>query len=207
MAERRLRADAEANLTKILDAAEAVFDEFGPDVSIERVAERAGLGLGTIYRRFRNKEELLRELVRRLLNQVVEIGERHAGSGSASALEDYMVEVGRTLSGARAGIDRMWGDPAHEDLVARSRAAQEALVVAAKDSGTVRPELTAEDVAVALWSVYGVLEVTRGTSVDAASRHIEILLAGWRPADALRNSPITPVDIDRVIAQSPKPTG
>lgn len=206
MAERRLRADAEANLTKVLDAAEAVFDEFGPDVSIERVADRAGVGLGTVYRRFRNKEELLRELVRRLLTRVVEIGERHAGSDRPAALEDYMVEIGRTLSGARAGIDRMWSDPAHADLVARSRAAQEALVAAARRHGSVRPELTAEDVAVALWSVYGVLDVTRGTSVDAASRHIEVVLAGWRPAAALRNAPITAADIDRVIAQSPGST-
>jgi AcrR family transcriptional regulator len=56
--ERRERKDAQRNLERVLRAARELFAERGPDVRMEEVAQRAGVGVGTIYRRFRSKEEL-----------------------------------------------------------------------------------------------------------------------------------------------------
>lgn len=56
--ERRERKDAQRNLERVLQAAHELFAERGPDVRMEEVAQRAGVGVGTIYRRFRSKEEL-----------------------------------------------------------------------------------------------------------------------------------------------------
>jgi AcrR family transcriptional regulator len=56
--ERRERKDAQRNLERVLHAAHELFAERGPDVRMEEVAQRAGVGVGTIYRRFRSKEEL-----------------------------------------------------------------------------------------------------------------------------------------------------
>jgi len=60
---RQLRADAERNRRRILDAARAVFAEHGLGVGVEAVAREAGVGVGTIYRRFPTKEQLLQAIV------------------------------------------------------------------------------------------------------------------------------------------------
>ena len=61
---RPLRADARRNRERIVDAAREVFAEYGLDGQIDDVASRAGVGVGTVYRHFPTKEELLGELVR-----------------------------------------------------------------------------------------------------------------------------------------------
>ncbi len=62
--ERPLRADARRNRERILDAAKAVFAEFGAEAQMDDVARSAGVGVGTVYRHFPTKEALLVELVR-----------------------------------------------------------------------------------------------------------------------------------------------
>ena len=56
--ERRQRKDVRRNLERVLQAAQELFMERGPDVTMEEVARRAGVGVGTIYRRFPSKEHL-----------------------------------------------------------------------------------------------------------------------------------------------------
>src|SRR5919202_299124 len=56
--ERRERKDAQRNMERVLRAAHDLFAERGPDVTMEEVARRAGVGVGTIYRRFPSKEHL-----------------------------------------------------------------------------------------------------------------------------------------------------
>lgn len=56
--ERRERKDAQRNLERVLLAAHELFAERGTDVTMEEVAQRAGVGIGTIYRRFANKDDL-----------------------------------------------------------------------------------------------------------------------------------------------------
>src|ERR1700724_2376966 len=59
---RRLRADARRNRASILAAAEAVFTEGGPEGSVDEIARRAGVGVGTVYRHFPTKEALIEAL-------------------------------------------------------------------------------------------------------------------------------------------------
>jgi AcrR family transcriptional regulator len=181
---RRLRADAEANLDRILHAAEEVFAEHGTGVSIELVAQRAGVGLGTIYRRFADKQALIAELVNRLLADVVEAGERHLADPDGTGLANYMVEVSGLLATSRGAVARLWSDPSSKDLVARSRAVQQRLVEEAQRCGAARADLAGEDLAVALWAIHGILDITRGLPVDAWRRHLDFVLAGFsdRPA-------------------------
>ena len=115
-----MRADAEANLERIVRAAEDVFAQHGVGASIELVAERAGVGLGTIYRHFANKDALVTELVNRLLAEVVAVGERHLNDPDGSGMANYMVEVGVLLASSRGVVARLWSDPSSRDLVARS---------------------------------------------------------------------------------------
>jgi AcrR family transcriptional regulator len=67
-----MRADAQRNRQRILQAAEAVFAEHGPQASTEEVAQRAGVAIGTVFRHFATKAELLRALMKQLLQQLTD---------------------------------------------------------------------------------------------------------------------------------------
>src|ERR1051325_6240820 len=72
---RPLRRDAERNRQRILKAAAEVFNERGLDVSLDEIARHAGVGVGTVYRRFRTKEELVEALFMDRLDSIPAIGE------------------------------------------------------------------------------------------------------------------------------------
>src|SRR6516225_10973700 len=72
---RPLRRDAERNRQRILKAAAKVFNERGLDVSLDEIARYAGVGVGTVYRRFRTKEELVEALFLDRLDSVAALAE------------------------------------------------------------------------------------------------------------------------------------
>lgn len=75
-AARKPRADAVRNHERVLEAAKAVFSAGGPDASLEAVARRAGVGIGTLYRHFPTREALFEAVYRREVEQLVELAER-----------------------------------------------------------------------------------------------------------------------------------
>src|SRR5258708_20658097 len=78
--ERPLRRDAERNRQRILTAAAAVFTERGLDATLDEVARVAGVGVGTVYRRFPDKESLIRELFRERIDALVTVAEQSCGA-------------------------------------------------------------------------------------------------------------------------------
>jgi AcrR family transcriptional regulator len=199
-----LRRDAEANLARILDVALTVFSEEGVDTSIEVVAQRAGVGLGTIYRRFAHKNALLDELGRRLLSQVVAIAESHLDDPGGTGLAAYLQDIGELLSTRRGLMARRWTMPDAEPLIRRSRELQGLLLADAQRHGLARSELTAQDVAVACWSLQGVAETTRGLPIQAWRRHVEVILAGFASTGRPFEYPsLTPAEMDSVISSAP----
>ena len=76
--ERRLRADSIRNRERLLQAAAAVFSSGGPDASLEAVAKRAGVGIGTLYRHFPTREALFEAVYRHEVDQIGELAERLA---------------------------------------------------------------------------------------------------------------------------------
>ncbi len=73
---RRPRADAVRNHERVLEAAKAVFSAGGPDASLEAVARRAGVGIGTLYRHFPTREALFEAVYRREVEQLVDLAEQ-----------------------------------------------------------------------------------------------------------------------------------
>src|ERR1700728_403707 len=73
---RRPRADAVRNRERVLEAAKAVFSAGGPDASLEAVARRAGVGIGTLYRHFPTREALFEAVYRREVEQLVDLAEQ-----------------------------------------------------------------------------------------------------------------------------------
>src|SRR3954469_19373084 len=73
---RRPRADALRNRERVLEAAKAVFSAGGPDASLEAVAKRASVGIGTLYRHFPTREALFEAVYRREVEQLSELAEQ-----------------------------------------------------------------------------------------------------------------------------------
>ena len=75
LTDRPLRKDAERNRQRILDAARELFAERGLEPSLNDVAHHAGVGVGTVYRRFASKEELLETLFEESLHELTNLAE------------------------------------------------------------------------------------------------------------------------------------
>lgn len=73
---RKPRADAVRNRDRVLEAAKVVFSAGGPEASLEAVAKRAGVGIGTLYRHFPTREDLFEAVYRREVEQLSELAEQ-----------------------------------------------------------------------------------------------------------------------------------
>jgi AcrR family transcriptional regulator len=76
---RRPRVDAVRNRERVLDAAKAVFSAGGPEASLEAVARRAGVGIGTLYRHFPTREALFEAVYRREVEHLADLAEQLKG--------------------------------------------------------------------------------------------------------------------------------
>src|SRR3954463_4486580 len=104
---RPMRRDAVRNYQLIIEAARRVVSEFGTDASMELIASRAGVGVGTLYRRFPNKEALVNELIQRALTDLIEAARHALDRGDGSGLESFLRFVGRSLSEHRGFGDKL----------------------------------------------------------------------------------------------------
>ena len=102
--------DAARNRSKILAAARAAFDEYGVDVGVEVIAQRAGVGVGTLYRRFPTKELLIEAVVAEVLDGVLSAAESGPGA-RVPGRRVLRVPAGGGLAAVRA---RRMPDPALE---------------------------------------------------------------------------------------------
>jgi AcrR family transcriptional regulator len=160
-----LRADAQRNLDRLLDTAAECFAEQGLDVSIDEIARRAGVGHGTVFRRFPTKDAL----VAAVLNQRVrELTERVQASLEESDAGEAFARCFRHIAAAYAdnlclveGFERCVGTPEKEELMA----SMHQLVQRAQKSGALRRDVTAKDVL---------------SLVPTAARYPEIVLDGLR---------------------------
>ena len=148
---RALRADAERNRRRLLEAAEAAFAEEGLGIPVDEVAKRAGLGVGTLYRHFPTKEALFEAiLVDRMTRTATRldamVGASDAGAAFFSALEVVASESVRKKDFIHAlgGVPPSSG--AIDDAKARFRASVGALLARAQRAGAVRSDVSTSDV-------------------------------------------------------------
>jgi AcrR family transcriptional regulator len=105
---RKPRVDAVRNRERVLEAAKAVFSAGGPDASLEAVAKRAGVGIGTLYRHFPTRESLFEAVYRREVEQLGELAEQLKGEAApVDALRRWLrsnVEFVATKKGMSAAL-------------------------------------------------------------------------------------------------------
>jgi AcrR family transcriptional regulator len=196
-----LRRDAARNRDKILVAARSAFDEEGVDVGVEAIAQRAGVGVGTLYRRFPTKELLIEAVINEVLGRVLAAAEAALDHESpADGLTEYLRAVGWLQFEHSGCLTRLW-NTATDDLRSRIAEVTRELLWRAQAAGAVRGDLVYEDVIVVFWSLRGVIETTSTVSPDAWLRHLDLLLAGLAPShEPLQHPPLTAAQVEEVKA-------
>jgi AcrR family transcriptional regulator len=195
---RPLRRDAADNRDRLLAAAVEVFDTQGLDASVTEIARVAGVGMGTLYRRFPTKAALVEALVHDVLEATIAIAREAAGHPDGTGLERFL-EASSAYQAEHPGLlARLW--TTDHDMVKTARRLIAALLADAQDHGRIRRDLTNTDLTIALFGIRGVLQATRAEAPDAWRRHLDLLIAGMRPdAGELRHPPLSQARLDALL--------
>ena len=202
--ERPLRRDAERNRQRILEAASAAFAEDGLSVTLDEIARRAGVGVGTIYRRFPDKEQLIDALFEARMNEI-------AAEAEAALLDaDPWTGLVRFLETATAqhACDRGFKEVALSGAHGRERVARarrlmfplvSKLVARAQADGSLRDDVEPTDMPLLQLMLGSLSECTREADPESWRRYLGIITDGLRTR---RDGP-TPLDRE---ALSPEQT-
>lgn len=193
-----LRRDAAENRERLLTAAVHVFAQHGLDAGVEEVARVAGVGMGTLYRRFPSKQALIDELVGGMRRELLEVARRAAVRTDGCGLEELLFGTGRLQAAQPGCLQRLWGhSEAGLDAVVEFRGHIATLLRAAQAQGRMRTDVTSTDISIILWSLSGLIAMTTALAPNAWRRHLELVIAGLRPdisatdITTLRDSPLT----------------
>lgn len=194
---RPLRADARDNRRRLLAAARDAFIEHGPGVPLEEIARRAGTGIATLYRRFPDRQALMREVVVDAIEDTTRAASRAAAEepDPFRALARYMHEAIDVRTAAV--IPALLGAVSLKDEeVMRARHAGPALVTglvdAAQQAGALRQDITAADIGLLIVRLSHPLPggFARETNTGLSHRHLDLVLDGLRPP-APQTAPLT----------------
>jgi AcrR family transcriptional regulator len=148
-----LRADAQRNRERILAAARELMAERGAAVEMTEIAEAAGVGVGTLYRRFPDKQALILELLREKFQELAAALERELAREEVSARERLhgYIRAACAIQGADRGLQEAFSAAIDDHSgIAQSTPglleSTERLVAEAVAEGSVRPDLEWEDV-------------------------------------------------------------
>src|SRR5213595_1015253 len=203
---RPLRADAERNRKRLLDAAVAVFAERGLEASTAEIARRAGVGQGTVVRRFPTKDDLVAAIV---VDRLGEITDTAAGLLADPPAEGrvlaFMSELAQIHVRDRGLIEAVNGtralaDPAVHDAHGALLDVLEELVKADREAGLVREDIGAFDVMALTKAVAAACEP--GVVTASWKRYLAVVAAGLRPSDEkLPGRAPTRAQLDRLLAE------
>ncbi len=210
---RRPRADAERNRRRLLDAAAAVFGERGLDVSVAEIAQRAGIGHGTLFRNFPSKEDLIAAIVvDQMSDAAARGGELLESPEPGEALFEFLDEMAGRQQQARALFEAVQETflanreirAAHSEIVE----VLDALLGRAQEVGAVRRDVKALDLLLLLKGVCETAAAFQQIDPQISERHLDLVRAALAPpasASLLRGRSPTLGDIERVFAPDTPP--
>ena len=198
--ERPLRKDAERNRQRILTAAGELFAERGLGVTLDDIAHHAGVGVGTVYRRYPNKEVLIDALFEQRIQAICAI------AADALAIADpwdafvYYLEKGAELQARDRGLKELLscsthgGQPVVEAKV-RLRANVTAVYDRAKAAGVLRADVAPFDSPIIHFMLGAVMDRSREVEPELWRRYLGLMLDGLRPESA------TPLSVEALTAE------
>lgn len=179
------RRDAQERRHRIVAAAQDEFAARGVDASLEKIARDAGVAIGTLYRHFPTRLDLLLAAFEPRLREFAN------GADRARQIEDpwqafasYLENLFRVQAGDRGFNDflsrRFPGNDEIERIHDRICEQIEDVLSGAQDAGEVRPDLTMADIVTLIWSNGRVIDATSTAAPDAWRRHLHLMLDAYR---------------------------
>jgi AcrR family transcriptional regulator len=209
-APRRLRADAERNRQRILDAARKLFAERGLGVTLNDVAHHAGVGVGTVYRRFPDKKQLIDSLFEQRLEELEGLMKSAVADPDPwHGLTEFMVRALELQAADRGFKEVALGS---SDTLARAEQLRERmlplatkLVERARSAGQLRPDFASPDMPIIQLMIGTVIDAARDVKPDLWRRYLEIFLQGIRahpsPPQPLGTGSLDPAQVKEVMAR------
>jgi AcrR family transcriptional regulator len=184
-----LRADAARNRRRLLEAAARVFAERGLDAGVDEIAREAGVGIGTLYRRFPTKDDLIAAVLDdRFETIVAAIEEAAAADDPWAALEAVMAAFAEAAVVHRALLHNLAYSGCHAPLVqaAKERVLEQldAVLARARADGAVRDDVTARDLLALSGMLSRLPPWQLAQEPDVWRRYLGLMLDGLRPDGA-----------------------
>ncbi|WP_246380387.1 TetR/AcrR family transcriptional regulator [Nonomuraea soli] len=179
-----LRRDAERNRERVVRAARELFAERGLSAGFNEVAHRAGVGVGTVYRRFADKDELIRAALEEPLHELIEVAQRAVEASRAwDGLELLLDSITQLLVDNLGLRDVALGGGAWDlgvDEVERVAEVMAALLERAAVEGDLREGVQGDDVVMVLWLVTDLAQHSGQVRPGLHRRYLQVLLDGLR---------------------------
>lgn len=180
---RRRRADAQRNVTALLEAAKTVFRSAGVDAPAKEITDLAGVGVGTLYRHFPKRSDLVVAVLEREIDDCAaaasSLAAQHEPWDALVRWVDRLVGLVGTKQGLAVALHS--GDPAFDELpgyiMSRLELALDGLLAAARADGAMRATVTARDLVLVIALM---CQPVPGEGISFNEKMIQILLKGLR---------------------------
>jgi AcrR family transcriptional regulator len=184
--DRPLRADAERNRTRLLDAARTLFAERGLDVSMDDIADAAGVGVGTAYRRFRSRDEIIDALFDERLERMQARAQAAEEDPDAwHALVEFFTGSLRVQAEDRGFKQLLFSSDEGRAKVRRMRAqvvpVMDRVIARAKEAGQLREDVDAVDFTVLSFMIGAAVDFTAPVDDTVWERYAALLFDALRP--------------------------
>jgi AcrR family transcriptional regulator len=204
-----LRRDAERNRQRILDAARELFAEQGLGVTLNDIAHHAGVGVGTVYRRFPDKSQLIEELFEQRLEDLVSLASRALDEPDAwQGLKTFLQRALELQANDRGVKDLITASTDGLDRVANIRSRLSPigleLVRRAREGGQIRSDIDAPDLPIIQLMLSTLIDASRDVSPDLWRRYLGIITRGLSAhpdqEPELETPPLAPDQVDHVMS-------
>jgi AcrR family transcriptional regulator len=182
------RSDARRNRERLVAAARDLFAKQGVHVSVEEITHHAGVGMGTLYRHFPTKGELVDAVLEDAFDEMLALAEQAAGEEDAWAGFTGFLQRALELRVQNRGVKDLVASPEHgarhAEMRRRIRPLMRRMIERAQEQGTLRADFTLDDLSAVFWSVARVIEMTEDVSRTSWRRFLGFLLDGLRASAA-----------------------
>lgn len=196
---RPLRRDAQRNRDAIVAAAADAFAREGLGAPLERIAKAAGVAIGTLYSHFPTRLDLAEIVFAEKIDAWLDAAEKAATAEDPwSGFTEYLEAICELQAD-----DRGLGDLASmstplaeciESRLARIRALGQTIVQRAQSQGTLRPDVSPDDMALVIWAHGGIMAAIKDVAPEAWRRHLALMLDGFR-AERATPLPVPPLHV------------
>ena len=205
-AERPLRRDAQRNREKIIDAAREVFAQRGFATTLNDVAEHAGVGIGTVYRRFPTKETLVQVLFAERMQAVASLAESAVTAESAWDGVVMFLSTSARMHADDRGLHHAalsLGTHQFAEIKERVTTMLDRLITRAQAEGSLRRDIVVTDFPI-IFALVGELAGTgAGCRADVYHRYLQLIIDGMRAGahNGELGTPLTHDQLEAVLAE------